>query len=475
MAGELNEKCAVAGAVGEDNVAPYINLMLFAMQHRGTEASGIVGFSEQEGLLFHRAEGLVKDVYTDEVMSKLQVNTAIGHNRYSTNGSKTGHAQPVKDGAVCSAVSLNGNLPQTHELDEFLKSSNVHTEPMNDAELVGHAIARSLRSGNNLLGAVTEAYPKMQGAFSTLAMHQDTIVAFRDPCGIRPLSWAKFDTGFAFASETSALNMVDPIEVGDVEPGQLIIASPDGLESIQFASPNPKLDIFENVYFARPDSQLYGQSVGIVRRNFGRELAQQHKEALMRLENPMILPVPETSTHAAEGVSEALGIPHRQSLVKNRYIGRTFIAPGHEERTDMIDIKHNMIPDDVEDLDIILVDDSIVRSPTIRSIVRKIREGRAKSVTVLVSSPPVRFPDFYGIDTPDQKELIAANMSIEGIRESIGADYLGYLLLSRLIKATGAEKDMFNLSCFNGVYPIEIGDEARKTIFEPKDMSMIDI
>lgn len=474
MAGELHEFCAVAGATGEQNVTPYVQMMLFAMQHRGTEASGIVGFDESKGLVAHREPGLVKDVYTEEVMDRLRANTAIGHNRYSTSGSKSGHPSPVKDGAVGAALSVNGNLPQTQLLEDFLENSNIHTNPMNDVELAGHAFARSLSSGKELAGATREVYPLMQGAFSCVAMHQETIAGFRDRHGIRPLSMARFAGGTAFASESSALKMVDPIEVIEVDPGQLVIARGEQIQCIQLETPDPKLDIFEIVYFSRPDTRLYGQTVGRIRRSFGRQLAEQHRSSLEKLPNPIIVPVPATSIHVAEGVSEALRIPHRQSIVKNQYMGRTFIAPAEEERASMIEHKHDLIEDDFVGKDVILVDDSIVRAATMKSVIRKIKEAGASSVSVLVSSPPVRYPDFYGIDTPDQDELVAANHTIDEIKHIIGADFLGYLHINRLIEATGVPKERLNLSCFNGVYPVDIGEENRSKIRSPKSLEMVE-
>lgn len=453
--------------------AALVHDMLFAMQHRGSEASGIAAQQPDGSLSHHRGEGLVRDVYAPEDMEQLVGSLAIGHNRYSTAGSKCGHEQPVLDAPIGFALAHNGNLPVTDYLETFLRKHNVRTDKLNDSEMKGQATALYIRGGQDMPDAVQLAYPLFRGAFSSVAMHDGVITAFRDPAGIRPLAIGKRDDGYVVASETCGLDIVDATYVREVDPGEMVIITKGGIESRSIAEGSPKLDMFELVYFARPDSVLYGMSVNDFRYRCGQELAAQHPPLVDNADNTVVIPVPDTSIPAAEGYAAALGLPHRQAIVKNRYIGRTFMQPSDAARRAQLRRKHSFVPGSVQGRDAIIIDDSIVRLNTLPRLVQLAQSEGARTVSVLLASPPVRFPDYYGIDTPQQSELAAANLKIEEIRRRIGCDYLGFLGLSRMVSATALPADKFNLSPFNGEYPIGIGYH-KQSISMPVSMEFAD-
>lgn len=474
MPGEIREKCAVAAVGTADpqfDAAPMVYESLFAMQHRGTEASGIGVQHPDLGTLAHRGRGMVIDVFDHDAFSRLQGGTAIGHNRYSTSGGKNGeHPQPFIETSVGLGLTMNGNIPDTSGLSEYLESKGIKTRYLNDTEMAGQVIAHYLRQGNDLPKSVEFSYPLMNGAFSCVAMRDDVLVAFRDPYGIRPFAFGYTPAGDAvLASETCGLDILDAEYFREVAPGEMIVIGDDRkIESRQLAEGQPKLDIFEMVYFARHDSYLYGQRVNEVRRRFGEQLALEHPPITGKSGNELVVPVPDTSIPAAEGYAQALGLEHSQAIIKNRYIGRTFIKPSQEERLGHLRRKHNVISERVEGRDVILIDDSIVRLNTLPKLVQLVNSLGARSVSALIASPPVRFPDFYGIDIPSQKELAAANLTLPQIKERLGngrgCNYLGYLSLEGMVQATGLDYEKFNLSCFNGEYPIDIGDRHKDII-----------
>lgn len=468
MAYELNEKCAVAGVITSKrgvNTAAMVYECLFAMQHRGVEASGIVSETTEGTLQSRREDGMVVDVYDAEDIARLSGPLAIGHNRYSTSGAKCGHAQPVVDKPIGLSLSVNGNLPSTKKLETFLARHGIRTIGMNDVEMMGYAVAQHIRMGHTLPEAIVLAYPLFTGAFSAVALHNGTLAAFRDAHGIRPLALGKVEGGYALASETCGLDIIDATYIREIEPGEMIVITQDDVTSHTLAAGEYKLDMFEFVYFARHDSRLYGKSVNEVRRRFGEQLAREHPPVTANQSNIVVVPVPDTSVPAAEGYADALGLRHSQALIKNRYIGRTFMQPTHDSRRRQLRRKHNIVPEAVKGKDVILIDDSIVRLNTMPRLVDLVYTSGAASVSVLIASAPVRFPDFYGIDTPDQSELAAANMTITQMKEQLGSSKkcvdLGYLSLQGMVAATGLPAHMFNLSCFTGDYPIDIGE--RKT------------
>ena len=457
------EKCGVFGVYGKGlDVARLTYFGLYALQHRGQESSGIAT-SDGSQLYSHVGMGLVSQVFNESDIEKLSGHIAMGHNRYSTaGGSRIEHAQPfLVDGGAIGQIALahNGNLPSAAALIAFLAARGVTVESESDSRLMAEAIAAVVREGKTLAQAIAEVYPHMTGAFSLLVMSKDELIAVRDECGMRPLSIGKLNGGYIFSSETCAFAPIGAEHIGDVEPGEMVTINAAGIARQQLAPPNPKLDIFEFVYFSRPDSELLGKSVYQVRKNFGRELAVE-----VPIGADVVIPVPETSVPAAIGFSQARGIPFEMGLTKNRYIHRTFIAPEQHIRERGVKAKLTPQKEMIEGRRVAVVDDSIVRGTTSRQIVAMLFEAGAREVHFLVCSPPVIFPDFYGIDTPRQEDLLAATRSIAEMREYLGATSLHFLSYRGLIKATGLPEDRFSTSFFTGEYPIDI-KERREEIF----------
>ncbi len=465
MRHELSEKCGIVGITGgaDLDAARIVYFGLWALQHRGQESSGIA-VTDGDQLRAHKGMGLVAHVYDEGTIDALSGDLGIGHNRYSTSaGSTSEHIQPVVHERLGSVH--NGNLPSTRELEIFLSAHNVSCQGLNDSEMMTAAIGHYVDRGATLPEAVRDAYPLFTGAFSLLVLGTDNIIAVRDPHGIRPLSIGKLNGGYVFASETCALDTVHASYIGDVAPGQMMIADRGGnLTFEQIVQGQQHLDIFEFVYFARPDSVLLGQSVYEVRKKLGRNLYQ---------ENPMcadvVIAIPDSAIPAALGYAQISGIPYEEGFAKNRYIHRTFIQPEQHLRERGVALKLNPLPSVLKGKRVIVIDDSIVRGTTMGPLVQSLRKAGAKEVHVKISSPPVLYPDFYGIDTPDQKKLIAARMDLSHIREHIGADSLQYLSYEGMIDATGLPEDTFSTSCFTGIYPIDIGErksEVTRVLYE---------
>ncbi len=429
---------------------------LYALQHRGQESSGIASVVEGK-IKRHAGEGLVAHVYDQQDLDGLKSGLAIGHNRYATSGGKDGaHLQPTVDHEAGIAFAHNGNLPDTTAIERFLDEHGVGRIGLNDSQMMGAAIAWHVRQGKGLADAVEAAWPLFTGAFSCVAMDAGTLVGFRDECGIRPLCLGGLDDGFAIASESCAFDTIGAAFLRDVKPGELVSISAEGVSSRQVVKARTRLDLFEYVYFARPDSLLMGRKVNEVRRNLGRELAAEHPRQV-----DVVIPVPDSAIPAALGYAEASGVRFDHGFVKNRYIHRTFIRPTQEMRERDVQTKLNPVPEVIMGKDVAVVDDSIIRGTSMVQIVRMLHGAGARSVHVLISSPPAMYPDFYGINTPDQQELIGARLSVEEVRQFIGADSLGFLSLDATVRATGWPKSKLNTSCFDGVYPIDIGARAR--------------
>ncbi len=448
MAGEANEKCAVSAFVANEDTlhaAGLIHETLFSMQHRGAEATGIASQMQNGSVETLRERGTVSSVYNNVNLARLAGSTAIGHNRYSTSGSKLKHPQPFKDTPTGFAYAHNGNLPVTKQLTRYLDLSNINVDQFNDSEMMGLAISQFIRSGRDLPEAVELAYPLFRGAFSSVAMHDGMVVAFRDSKGIRPLAIGESQDGFAIASETCGLDIIDAEYLREVKPGEIAIITKGKIESKQVVESDPKLDMFEFVYFARPDSLLYDQRVADVRRRFGEQLAVQHPPGDESSEDLLVIPVPETSIPAAEAYAEKLGLSRRtDAIIKNRYARRAFMQPAAHERREHVRRKHNIIPEVVRGKHLLFIDDSIVRLDTIPVLAEQAHAAGAKSLSFLIASAPVPFPDYYGIDTPKQSELAAANLTIEEMREKIDCKYLGFLSLDRMIQATTLPAEQFN-------------------------------
>lgn len=456
----LNEKCGVFAIYDETAEAARVAYpAMWSLQHRGQESSGIAT-SDGEQILVHKGMGLVAQVYREEDVERLAGHIGIGHVRYSTSkSSELVHAQPVvrADGRI--VLAHNGNLPTTEILEEFLKDHHIYSPDCNDSEMMADAVAYFYNRGATLSQAVSEAYPLFTGAFSMALMDRTNLVLVRDSSGIRPFSMGRFNGGWVAASETCAFDTIGASYERDVEPGEMVVINASGVESVILAQGNQKLDLFEFVYFARPDSYLLGKNVHEVRMEAGRRLALEHN-----IHVDMIVPVPNSSMPFAEGFSYEAGVPLIHALVKNGYINRTFIQPDQKLRDHKVRMKYNVIAKLVKGKDVGVFDDSIVRASTAGPMIELFRLAGANSVSFLVGSPPVKFPDFYGIDTPEQRYLIAAEMSVEETRRYINADYLGYLSLEGLIEATELPREVFNTSCFTGEYPIDIGQQRRESI-----------
>jgi amidophosphoribosyltransferase len=452
---DLQEKCGVFGVLTAKRYAQRATYYgLFALQHRGQESSGIASVTD-EGIERHAGEGLVAHVYREEDLARLKSNLAIGHNRYATSGDGA-HLQPLIDQEAGFALAHNGNLPDTSALEAFLHEHKVDFSGHNDSQMMALAIGYYMGQGQSLVDAIEAAWPLFTGAFSCVAMTRDTLVAFRDECGIRPLSIGNLEDGFAVASETCAFDTIGAAFLRDVKPGEIVAINADGVRSRQVAKPRLKFDVFEFVYFARPDSMILGRRVNEVRRQLGRELAHEYP-----IKADVVIPVPDSAVPVALGYAQESGILFDHGFVKNRYIHRTFIRPTQEMRERDVKTKLNPVPEVVMGKDVIVIDDSIVRGTTTGKIVNMLYGAGARSVHVLVASPPVKYPDFYGINTPNQDDLIAARKTVPEICAYIGAQTLGYLSYEGMIAATGLPKSKLNLSCFDGVYPIGIGDRAK--------------
>lgn len=455
----IHEKCAVFGVYNGKEAARLAFFGLYGLQHRGQEGSGIAAANGRD-IKIHKGSGLVAHVYDENILQSFNgAHIAIGHNRYSTSGgSGVEHTQPVSMRPDL-VLAHNGNLPLTHLMEDYLLSHDVKIDNLNDSELMYETIYHQMSSRRlSLSDAVEASFPLFTGAFSLLVMNKDELVAVRDGYGIRPFSFGEYEGGqCVFSSETCALDTVRARNVRDVLPGELISVSARGVETRRLVEGSNNLDIFEMVYFARPDSYLYGQRVNEIRRRFGERLANTR-----HIDADVVVPVPDSAISAGEGYSETSGIRLRQALIKNRYVHRTFITPGEHLRSSMADMKYNILQEVVKDKRVVLVDDSIVRLNTAPRLVRRLRENGAKEVHVMISSSQIRYPDFYGIDLPKQSALASFSMSDEEIREKINADSLTFLPYDEMIAATGVSRDQLYTGCFSGEYPIDLGERVNE-------------
>lgn len=463
------DACGVVGFYSEDlDAARHIFFSLFALQHRGQESSGI-SVSNGDQLRTYKKMGLVAQVFNEEALSRLRGRIGIGHNRYSTTGSSANsNAQPItvntRIGEI--AVAHNGNLVNYKEVAGKLKEWGEPIRSLNgsDSILVALVIKHFLEETDDLATAVSRAFPYLRGAFSLVILSKDTLIGLRDRNGLRPLCIGEFDDGKAtiIASESCALSVNQAYFVREITPGEMVAFDKDGYHSKQLADPDPKLCMFEFVYTARPDSMLLGQSVYKVRRRFGEELAKEYLP-----EVDIVVPVPDTATPVAHGYARAADLPFEEGLIKNRYIHRTFIEPDAEARQDKVRMKLTPLPSVLDGQRVAVIDDSIVRGTTCKKIVRLLREAGAKEVHMLISSPPIRYPDFYGIDIPDPKVLIGAERTVKEIGQFIGADSLHYLSLEGAVRAIGVSQDLLETACFTGDYPVwpeQLGKQpARKS------------
>ncbi len=465
---EMAEECGVFGVYGcsGEDVSKLAFFGLFSLQHRGQESAGIA-ISDGKCVRMHRDMGLVTQVFHEEALGALKGHIGIGHTRYSTTGSSIlRNVQPMMCECGFGPVALahNGDLINAGPLREELKAAGIDIETTNDSEVIIKLIANSGES--TIEDAIAYAMRKTRGAYSVLVMTRDKVIGFRDPHGIRPLSIGKLNgSHYVIASETCAFNTIGADFVREVEPGEMVVIDENGLSERQAVPLTGRaLCIFEYVYFARPDSRMYGRSMHEARRRMGHELAKEHPAPGAHI----VFPLPNTGTPAAIGLAEASRIPYAEGVIKNHYIHRTFIQPDQRMREMGVKMKLTPLKESLAGRRVVMVDDSIVRGTTIGPTIKMIRDAGAVEVHVRVASPPIKHPCFYGIDTANQDELIAAKLKIEEIREYIGADSLGYLSLAGLVRAIGVKKDKLCCACLDGKYPIEVSKETKlsKYVFE---------
>ena len=459
------EECGVFAAVGVPRAAEIVCLGLHALQHRGQEATGIVSCDADGEFHSHKGIGLVSDVYDPSIISRLHGSLAIGHNRYSTTGSLTlENTQPLRVVTRGGPLALahNGNLVNARELRDGLEGSGSIFQTTLDTEVILHLMA--LAAAELPEDALIEAVKQVRGAYSLLVLTPGTVLALRDPHGFRPLCIGRLGDGYIVASESCALDLVGAEFVRDIEPGELVSVDPQGMRvrRVLPAAERPRQCIFEHIYFSRPDSRVFGEGVDRVRRRIGHRLADEHPAVA-----DLVIAVPDSSNSIALGYSERSGLRFELGLIRNHYIGRTFIQPEQDERDSSVRIKFNPVREILAGQRVVVVDDSIVRGTTSRKLVRTLRRAGAAEVHFRVGSPPVTHPCFYGIDTPSRRELIGALKSVDEIRDYLGVDSLGYLSHDGLL-ACEREPESFCSACFTGRYPVAVDPKASKLAFEPR-------
>jgi amidophosphoribosyltransferase len=448
----FHDECGVFGIFDHPEAAKLTYLGLYALQHRGQEAAGIAS-SDGADVYAHKSLGHVQEIFTPAVIAHLPGSAAIGHTRYSTAGDNTVmNAQPVVIDCNKGKLALghNGNLTNAIEVRRRLEHRGSIFQTTSDTEVVVHLIARS--AARNLPGAIADALSQVEGAYSLVMLTRDEMYAIRDPRGFRPLNLGRIGGTWVVASETCAFDLIDAEYVREIEPGEMLRISRSGIESIRFAPEKPhQYCIFEHVYFSRPDSVIFGHPVNQSRERLGRLLAREHP-----VEADIVTPVPDSGVPAAIGFAADSGIPFRMALIRNHYIGRTFIEPEQAIRDFGVKLKLNPVRRMIEGQRVVLVDDSIVRGTTSRKIVRLVREAGAAEVHVRISCPPTISPCYYGVDTPRRDELIASQHNVEEIRQYLSADSLGYLSLESLRLAVEDIEGKFCTSCYTGSYPTEL-------------------
>jgi amidophosphoribosyltransferase len=457
----FHEECGVFGIYGHPDAAALTALGLHALQHRGQEAAGIVAYDGQQ-FSAHRGPGLVSDNFSSkEVIERLPGSAAIGHNRYATTGEVAQrNIQPLfadfEFGGL--AICHNGNLTNSYQLRRQLVRRGSLFQSTSDTEVIVHLIATSLK--DSVVDRMIDALRQVEGAYSVVALSQDSVIGLRDPLGVRPLVLGKLADAWIVASETCALDIIGAEFVRDVEPGEIVMIGAGGVKSLKpFIEERPRLCVFEYIYFARPDSVVEGQSVYEARKRIGRELAREsHVDA------DIVVPVPDSGVPAALGYAAESGLPFELGIIRNHYVGRTFIEPTDQIRHLGVRLKHNANRADLDGKRVILVDDSIVRGTTSTKIVDMVRHAGAREVHMRISSPPTRFPCFYGIATPSRQQLLAARFDVEQMARFIGVDSLAFISIDGLYRAMGEETGRlpnaprFCDACFTGDYPIPLAD-----------------
>ena len=459
---KLREECGVAAIYGHPEASKLTYLSLYALQHRGQESAGIAS-ANGERIELHKAMGLVSDIFTADTLAHLPGSLAIGHTRYSTTGdSALLNAQPIR--VECSkgkvALAHNGNIINAHEIRSQLGHSGSIFQTTSDTEVIVHLIARSKEE--TLAGAMSDSLRRIEGAFSLVMLTPDRVFAARDPRGFRPLVMGHIPgqsehhrDAIVFASETCAFDLIGAVYDREVKPGELVIVGPEGVHSRFYAPQQPLSScVFEHVYFSRPDSMVFGRSVQQSRDAMGRQLAKESPVVA-----DIVIPIPDSGVTAAMGYSYQSGIPIQFGLIRNHYVGRTFIEPEQRVRDFGVRLKLNPVRHVIDGKRVVLIDDSIVRGTTSRKIVRMVRDAGATEVHMRISCPPTISPCYYGVDTPSKSQLIAANKSVDEIREYIGADSLAYLSLEGMLKAAGGGEALrYCTACYTGKYPTKVVD-----------------
>jgi amidophosphoribosyltransferase len=452
---KFHDECGIFGIWNHPEAANVAYLGLYALQHRGQESAGIAA-TDGHAVHVEKAMGWVADVFSRERLKRLPGCHAIGHVRYSTSGTSTlKNAQPIMANTAGGPVAIahNGNLVNAEALRTFLEKDGAIFQSNSDTEVILHLLARS--AGSTMEERLPPALSQVSGAYSFLMLTPDALIAVRDPYGFRPLSLGKLGDSWVVASETCAMDLMEAVFVRDVEPGEILFVTAQGLHSIKPFPPKERLHcVFEYVYFSRPDSILWGRNVHGVRKALGRQLAREHPVGA-----DIVIPVPDSGMGAALGFAEEAGIPFEVGLIRNHYVGRTFIEPRDGIRHFGVKVKLNPMRETLDGRRVVVVDDSIVRGTTSRKIVKMIRAAGAREVHIRISSPPIQWPCYYGIDTPTRRELIASSHHVEEIRRYLGADSLGYLSLDGMLKSTGSDPGHFCHACFTGSYRVGIQTE----------------
>lgn len=453
---KFHEECGVFGVFGHPEAANLTYLGLYALQHRGQEGAGICS-SDGRQMYIEKSMGLVADIFNEKRLKKLPGHIAIGHNRYSTAGSSVlKNVQPILANFSLGSLAIahNGNIVNANELRKLLEDQGAIFQSTSDSEVIVHLIAHS--KGDNIPERVIGALKEVSGAYSLVILREKELIAVRDPYGVRPLCIGEIDGAYVVASETCALDLINAHYIRDVEPGEMVIINAHGLTAHRaFASPRKAFCIFEFIYFSRPDSYIFGgQNVNEVRKQFGRQLARESG-----IDADLVIPVPDSGVPAALGFSEESNIPFDFGLIRNHYIGRTFIEPKSSIRHFGVKIKLNPVKKLIEGKRILVIDDSIVRGTTSKKIVKMLREtGGAREVHLRISSPPTIMPCYYGIDTPTRQELIASSHNVEEIRRYVTADSLAYLSIEGLLKIV-PDSFAYCTACFDNEYPISFPGE----------------
>ena len=456
-----HEECGIVGVFGHPEAGTLVYLSLYALQHRGQEASGIVT-SDGGDFHAHKGAGLVTKVFSEEQLKALRGHAAIGHNRYATTGAgSNANIQPLTARCAGGEISMahNGNLVNADLLRRTLEATGAIFQSTTDSEVILHLIARSHEVG--LIAQMTDALRQVRGAYSLVFLTSEGLIGVRDPSGVRPIALGRLASGsFVLASETCAFDLIGADYLRDVAPGEIVRINENGVTSFTpFPAAKPAQCVFEHVYFARPDSRVFTQNVHGIRKRLGQELARESP-----VEADIVIAVPDSGVTAALGFAEVAGIPFDTGLIRNHYIGRTFIEPQQSIRHFGVKVKLNAVREVIEGRRVVVVDDSIVRGTTSRKIVKMIRAAGAREIHMRISAPPIISPCFYGIDTPSRQELIAADHTQEEIRKQITADSLKYLSMAGMFRAVynnpAGDNQHFCTACFSGDYPISLADEA---------------